>query len=101
MRDRKLRKRIVQAAILAVAATFVAVVVYRTMQIATFECEVCIEFRGNSVCRTVQAASTAEARTSAINNACALLASGVTDSLACERQPPLKLQCREAERKGG
>jgi hypothetical protein len=35
-----------------------------------------------------------QARTSAINNTCALLASGVTDSMACERTPPSSLDCQ-------
>jgi hypothetical protein len=31
---------------------------------------------------------------SAINNACAFLASGVTQVMACERTPPTKADCR-------
>jgi hypothetical protein len=88
-------RRLVRGVILAIAALFVGFVIYRTTQIPTYECEVCITFRGNSICRTVQGATTAEARSGAITNACALLSSGVTDTLACERTTPTKLQCRE------
>ena len=73
---------------------FLGFVVYRSFQVAGHECNVCIEFRGNQMCRSVQAATAEEALGSAINNACAHLASGVTDSMACERTKPLKAECR-------
>jgi hypothetical protein len=50
-------------------------------------------FAGREACRTVEAATTSEARTSAINNACAFLASGVTDSIACEHGQPTREDC--------
>lgn len=91
------RKRRAQAGVIIATVVFIAAVIYGTLRIPTHECEVCIEFHGRSACRTVQAATPEEARSSAINNACALLASGVTDTLACERQTPTKLVCRESE----
>lgn len=80
---------------LLASAGFIAFVVYRSLQIPTVECEVCITFRGRSDCRTVGGASSNEARAAAITNACALLSSGVTDTLACERTPPTKVLCSE------
>ncbi len=90
-------KFVARSAIIAASLLFVAVVVYRTLAIPGHECEVCIEFRGRTVCRTVQAANTAEARSGAITNACALLSSGVTDTLACERTPPKSMACRATD----
>ena len=87
------RKRRIRWLVLAACAAFAAAVVYGTLQLPSFECEVCLNFQGRSTCRTVQAATTAEARQAAITNACALLASGVTDTLACERSTPTKLRC--------
>jgi hypothetical protein len=72
---------------------FVAFVVSRSFQIAGFRCTVCMSFQDRSVCRSVEAASSSEARASAINNACAFLASGVTDSMACERTAPTQDDC--------
>lgn len=72
---------------------FMAVVIYRSFQIAGYQCEVCITFRGNSVCRTVEGGSEKDAHMSAVNNVCAHLASGVTDSMACERTEPTRVQC--------
>jgi hypothetical protein len=64
---------------------FVAFVIWRSFQVAGHQCTLCMSFGGREACRTVEAATVSEARTGAINNACALLASGVTDSIACER----------------
>ncbi len=72
---------------------FMAVVVYRSFQIAGYRCEVCITFRGKSECRTVEGARESDARSAAVTNVCAGLASGVTDSLACERTEPTRVQC--------
>jgi hypothetical protein len=73
--------------------TFVALVVGRSFQVAGYQCTVCMSFGGHDVCRTVEAATAQDARASAINNACAFLASGVTDSMACERSQPAKEEC--------
>lgn len=73
--------------------TFVALVIGRSLQVAGYRCTVCIDFGGRSACRTVEAASGSEARAGAINNACALLASGVTDTMACERTLPARDHC--------
>lgn len=77
----------------AALALVVGVVVYSSLQVGHIRCEVCIEFRGRQSCRAVDGNSAQEARMSAINNACAQLASGVTDSMACERTPPTRDSC--------
>lgn len=70
-----------------------AFVVYQSMVAGTATCEVCVEYRGRSQCRTVSAASEAEATTSAVVNACAYLSGGVTDSMACQRTTPTSITC--------
>ena len=79
--------------VMIILGLFMAVVIYRSFQLSTFECEVCIAFRGNSVCRTVEGANELDARRAAVTNVCADLASGVTDSMACERTEPTKVRC--------
>ena len=76
-----------------VLAAIVAVVVVSSFQVAGVRCEVCVSFHGREACRAVDAATEAEARSGAHTNACALLASGVTDSLACERTPESSARC--------
>jgi hypothetical protein len=71
-----------------------AVVVYSSFQIGGVRCEVCIQFQGREVCRAVDGTTEVEALSAATTNACALLASGVTNTLACERTPPRVSECR-------
>lgn len=88
------RRKQIRWGIVLGGIVFAAWVVSGSLGIAGYECAVCVEFRGNSSCRTVQGATREEAQRSAMNNACALIASGVTDSIACERSQPTKLECR-------
>jgi hypothetical protein len=71
----------------------VAVVVVSSLRVANVRCEVCMSFGGREACRSVEAATEAEARSGAHTNACALLASGVTDTLACERTQESTARC--------
>lgn len=79
---------------LAVLVPIVATVVYSSLHVSDFECEVCIAFAGREACRTVKAKTQEEARRGAITNTCALISSGVTDTLRCERTRPGKVACR-------
>jgi hypothetical protein len=71
----------------------VAVVVVSSFRVADVRCEVCVSFAGREACRSVDAANEAEARHGAHTNACALLASGVTDTMACERAEESSVRC--------
>jgi hypothetical protein len=72
---------------------FMSLVIYRSFHVAGYRCSICVSFRGQSACTAVEGPTEHEARSGAINNACAQLVSGVTDSLACERTQPTKLDC--------
>ncbi len=50
--------------------------------------EVCMEYRGQTACRTAAGPTREEAIRTAADNACALLASGMTDSMQCGRTQP-------------
>ncbi len=76
---------------LAVAAAFVAfvgILVYSSLGLGEVKMEVCIEFKGRTGCGTAAAPTEEEALRTAADNACALIASGMTDSIACSRTPP-------------
>ncbi len=79
---------------LAALALIIGVVIYSTLRIGGVRCEVCIEFRGREACRAVDGQAEEEARRAGITNACAMLASGVTDTMACERTAPTKADCK-------
>ncbi len=72
---------------------FMAFVIYRSLQVAGYRCSVCMAFGGQEVCRTVDGPTEHDARQGATTNACAYLASGVTDSIACERTAPRQASC--------
>jgi hypothetical protein len=76
---------------------FAAFVVYRSFHVAGFRCDVCITFQGRQACRSVDGPTEREALASAVNNTCAQLSSGVTDSIACERTQATKVDCRALE----
>jgi len=77
---------------IAFALFVLAYVVYSSMHLAGRRVEVCIAFNGRSACRTAAGASEEFARRTATTNACAELASGVTDSIACENTPPTSVR---------
>ena len=64
------------------------VLVYSTMNLAKYRVEVCMSFNGHTDCRTAAGDSEEHALRSATTNACALLASGMTESMACEHANP-------------
>lgn len=57
-------------------------------------CEVCMTYQGRSQCRTVAAATVDLAREGAIQNACAFISGGVTESMACHREKPTSEKCQ-------
>ena len=67
---------------------FMAVLIYSTMGLKRHRVEVCITFQGRTSCRTAAAATREQALRTATDNACALLASGMSDSMACSGTPP-------------
>jgi hypothetical protein len=71
----------------------IAVVVYTSLDVGVVRCEVCITFEGRDACRAVDGATEDDAHRAAITNACALLSSGVTQTMACERTPPTRSHC--------
>jgi hypothetical protein len=70
-----------------------AVVVLSSLNVGNVRCEVCVSFRGREACRSVEAATEEEALRGARDNACALISSGVTDTLACQRQDFTTTSC--------
>lgn len=72
---------------LAVAG-FVAMLVTGTLSQSKVRVEACVEFRGRTECRTASGPTEEQALRTAIQAACAVLASGMTDSMECDRTPP-------------
>ncbi|MBI4466820.1 MAG: hypothetical protein HY656_05270 [Acidobacteria bacterium] len=80
--------RSVKLVIAVAALVFVGVLVYSSLRLGQVKVEVCIEFKGRPGCGTAAAPTEEEALRTAADNACALIASGMTESIACSRTPP-------------
>jgi hypothetical protein len=87
------RKKIVWIAV-AFVAVFLAFVVSTTFRGNRVRVEVCMAFEGHRDCRTASAENRQDALRTAITNACAQLASGVTGSMQCENTPPESINWR-------
>jgi hypothetical protein len=72
-------------------AVVLAVIIYSSMNLAKIRVEACMQFNGQTNCRTAAGSTKDFALRTAITNACAGISSGVTDSIACERGEPLKI----------
>ena len=72
-----------------------AFLIYSSMHIAQYRVEVCVAFHGANQCRTASADTQDHALRSAQSNACALLVSGVTDTMQCERSTPVSVKWLE------
>jgi len=69
----------------------IAAIYYSTANLAAHRVEVCMEFKGLTSCRTASGSTEQFALRTATNNACATIASGVTDSVACDQSTPKKV----------
>ena len=76
---------------IVIFAALMALIVYSTMSMQSHRVEVCMEFNGRTACRTTSGSSQEFALRSAITNACAEIASGVTETVGCENTKPAKI----------
>ena len=80
---------------LAVLAAFGALLYFAVVAQAGFECEACVVAHGRTLCRSVRGESPQDAAQRAKQNACAILVSGVTDTLRCQKSQPVSVRCKE------
>ncbi len=85
-----MNKTVVIGVVFVVAV--VAFLIYSSMQISQYRVEVCVNFLGATQCRTASADTKDHALRSAQSNACALVSSGVTDTMQCERNDPTSIK---------
>ena len=78
---------------LVLAAATVALLVMGVRRQTAVRCEVCVAFHGGRECREAAGRTRAEAQRTAHENACAFLASGMTDSVSCQNTEPVSVRC--------
>jgi len=76
------------------ASVLLALMIYASLSLRKYSCDVCITFGRRTACRKADGSSREEALRTATDLACAMLASGMTDSLQCSRTPPESQSCR-------
>lgn len=79
---------------LAFGLIVLLMILYASRGLSQYTCEVCVEFNGRSKCRTAAGSTRQEAQRAATENACAFLASGMTESIRCAATPPTSVRCR-------
>ncbi len=75
------------------AMVFVVTLVMALAREANVECEVCIEFGGQHVCRTNLGADRGAAIQGATAAACSIMSDGVTRGIQCSSTPPKSVRC--------
>jgi hypothetical protein len=69
-------------------------IIYSATGLGQVSCEVCVEFHGRTSCQPAAGTNQEEAVRTAEGIACTELASGRTESIACERTPPKSITCK-------
>jgi hypothetical protein len=75
-------------AVILFLVIFGALLVWSTFQGPRYRVQVCMAYNGRSVCKTVSGKSEEAALRGGMDNACADLVSGVTDTIACGQTQP-------------
>jgi hypothetical protein len=79
--------------ILAVMIAFMAVVVWSTVSDVETECEVCLTFGTEQVCRTGRGANEVEALQAAQESVCGGNTSGMAEIILCRNAVPERATC--------
>ena len=80
------------AFIVVAAIAFVGALIYNSMSYARYRVEVCMQYRGQTSCKTALGGNEEIAMRSALDGACAMISSGMTDSMACTGSRPVSVK---------
>jgi len=78
--------------ILVGVVAFFGLLAYLTMGQKQHRVEVCVEFQGRTNCRIAAAPTREGAVRTATENACGIIASGMTDTMSCGHKPPTSVK---------
>ena len=74
-----------------IVGVILGIIVYSSLNLTSYRVEVCMSFNGQTNCRTASGSTEEFALRSATTNACAPIASGVTESIGCEQARPARV----------
>jgi hypothetical protein len=72
----------------------IGAIVYFSLGLTQYTCEVCVTFNGRTQCRTASGADKDTAVQTARDNACAFLVASKTDGFLCSQTQPSQVQCQ-------
>lgn len=91
--DEKPRKAGRVVALLVALVVLGAALIFGTRSLVQAECDLCVTFRGVTTCRRGSGANPQEAMQAAQKAACAVMAGGMNESIACDNTPPTNVRC--------
>jgi hypothetical protein len=86
-------KRSVVVLVIVGVVMVVGYLIYGSTTLVQAECQVCVEFQGQSECRRGSGTSDVEARAAAQKAACAVMARGMNETISCQNVRPKTTQC--------
>jgi hypothetical protein len=86
-------KRSITVLVVLGAALLIGYLIWGSTHLVKAECEVCVEFKGQQQCRRGTGTNDAEARQAAQKAACAVMAFGMNDAIACSNARPTVVRC--------
>jgi hypothetical protein len=90
-----MNKKLALAVVILVGVLLLGYMFYSSTSNVRYRVEICVAFQGRTSCRTARADNQEHALRSAQSNACALIASGVTDTMQCEHTNPTSVKWLE------
>jgi hypothetical protein len=81
--------------ILLAIVAFIGLLTFLTLGGKRVKVEVCMEYKGRRACKVASGRDQMTATRTAVDNACADIASGVTETGQCARSAPASLQVVE------
>lgn len=72
---------------------FAGFVVWGSVARVEAQCEVCVEFNGQTKCTKASGETAEAAQRAAQISACGPISSGMSESIACQNTPPKMVQC--------
>ena len=74
---------------------FIGLIAWSTFHGPRYRVQVCMQFHEHTTCKIVSGKNSEAALRGAIDNACADVASGVTDTMTCGQTPPQSIKWLE------
>ncbi len=80
-------------ALVAAIGLLLGALIYGSFSVVQTQCDLCVEYNGTRTCRTGSGVDEEGAQQAAQRAACAVMASGMAESINCDRVIPTNVQC--------